>query len=957
MFANLMKFRGAKPALALLLVFGLAACAGVASRSGGDPVPVQSPNDDKAYRLLTLDNGLEVLLISDPETPKAAAALDVEVGSGDNPADRAGLAHFLEHMLFLGTDKYPDPAEYEEFITEHGGTRNAYTSFDNTNYFFDVGADYLPGALDRFAQFFISPRFDEAYVEREKNAVQAEYQMGLKSDPRRGLDVLQEVMNPEHPYSLFTVGSLDTLADRPDDAVRDDLLAFYDKHYSASAMRLVVLGKEPLDALQALTVPLFSQVPNRDYSAPQIDAPLFAPDDLPMLVKVRPQATLRQLEVSFPVADYRDRYRLQPLSYLGNLVGHEGEGSLLSELKAEGLAESLAAGSGLNWRGGELFSVTVSLTQQGVAQYERVLQLLFAYLDMLRDEGPQQWLYDEQSQVAALQFRFRENPDPMNYVSALASRMQVYAPEDVLRGPYLMDDYDADLIADLFAKLTPANAQVVLTDESVTTDRESRFYQVPYSRQHITAQDLVAWQASQPEEELHLPEENTFIAEDVALVPLVEPVPATPTKVLTEGRQTIWFLQDEEYRLPKGAIYINFRSPDVGANPEQTAAAVLYTALLNDAVNEFTYPAALAGLNFSLYKHSQGISLRLSGYDDKQLVLLERLLEAIAVPDFSADRFANIRADLIRQLENAVAERPSRQAINDLQEALLYGDWGEQALIDALRPMTLADVEAYADRFWASAAAETLIYGNYTEAVVGDVQSEVSTLLASAPAPALEPLQVLKLAANERLQYQVDVPHDDSVVAWYLQGQGESWRDRAATALSVQIIKSGFFQQLRTEQQLGYVVAAISWSQLDVPGMVLLIQSPNTSAPEVAARIDTFMGSVTGSIDEAQFERHKGALLNEILRPDKNLWERAEFYWQSIAKKQYAFDSREQLAEVVRKLSLADWLSYFEQTFLSQPHSLQVVAPGRWGELPEGAEHVYDSAEAIKAGHATYRIE
>ena len=178
--------------------------------------PVQSPNDDLQYRLLTLENDLQVLLISDPDTPKAAASLDVMVGSGDNPPGRGGLAHFLEHMLFLGTDKYPDAAEYERYITEHGGSRNAYTSFEHTNYFFDVNAPFLPEALDRFAQFFISPRFDAQYVDREKNAVEAEYQMGLKSDPRRGLDVLQEVMNQDHPFSQFSVGSLDTLADRPE---------------------------------------------------------------------------------------------------------------------------------------------------------------------------------------------------------------------------------------------------------------------------------------------------------------------------------------------------------------------------------------------------------------------------------------------------------------------------------------------------------------------------------------------------------------------------------------------------------------------------------------------------------------------------------------------------------------------------------------------------------------------
>src|SRR5690554_4694752 len=88
-----------------------------------------SPNDPREYRHLFLDNKLEVLLISDPATDKAAAAMDVHVGSRDDPKEYQGLAHFLEHMLFLGTETYPEAGEYQSFITQHGGSHNAYTSY------------------------------------------------------------------------------------------------------------------------------------------------------------------------------------------------------------------------------------------------------------------------------------------------------------------------------------------------------------------------------------------------------------------------------------------------------------------------------------------------------------------------------------------------------------------------------------------------------------------------------------------------------------------------------------------------------------------------------------------------------------------------------------------------------------------------------------------------------------
>ncbi|MEE3214854.1 MAG: insulinase family protein, partial [Pseudomonadota bacterium] len=75
--------------------------------------PIVSPHDDRDYRVLTLDNGLEVLLVSDPEADKAAASLNVSVGSAQDPDDLQGLAHLLEHMLFLGTEAYPEADAYQ----------------------------------------------------------------------------------------------------------------------------------------------------------------------------------------------------------------------------------------------------------------------------------------------------------------------------------------------------------------------------------------------------------------------------------------------------------------------------------------------------------------------------------------------------------------------------------------------------------------------------------------------------------------------------------------------------------------------------------------------------------------------------------------------------------------------------------------------------------------------------
>ena len=78
-------------------------------------------------------------------------------------------------MLFLGTSKFPDEAEYKRFINAHGGSCNASTSMEHTNYHFQIDCNFLEGALERFSQFFISPLFEQSATDRELNAIHSEF--------------------------------------------------------------------------------------------------------------------------------------------------------------------------------------------------------------------------------------------------------------------------------------------------------------------------------------------------------------------------------------------------------------------------------------------------------------------------------------------------------------------------------------------------------------------------------------------------------------------------------------------------------------------------------------------------------------------------------------------------------------------------------------------------------------
>lgn len=337
--------------------------------------------DDRTYRVIRLPNQLEALIVHDAQTDKASAAMDVNVGNFSDDADMPGMAHAVEHvsaipcpdhlltsvltgtkLLFMGTRKYPEENAYNQYLSAHSGSSNAYTAATSTNYYFEVGSrpsddqepsssnpSPLKGGLDRFAQFFVEPLFLESTLDRELRAVDSENKKNLQSDTWRLNQLEKSLSNPAHPYCYFSTGSLDTLKTKPEAReinVRQKFIEFYEKHYSANRMKLVVLGREPLDVLESWVVEYFSGVEDKNLKPNRWseDAPL-GPEQLASQVFAKPVMDSRELGLCFPFPDEDELFESLPSRYISHLIGHEGPGSIMSYIKGKGWANGLTAGA------------------------------------------------------------------------------------------------------------------------------------------------------------------------------------------------------------------------------------------------------------------------------------------------------------------------------------------------------------------------------------------------------------------------------------------------------------------------------------------------------------------------------------------------------------------------------------------------------------------------------------
>ena len=863
-------------------------------------IPKVSPFDDRDYRVLTLENGLQALLVSDPEADKAAASMNVRVGSAQDPDDLQGLAHFLEHMLFLGTEPYPQSDAYQQYISDNAGSHNAFTAQQDTNYFFDIEPSALPGALDRFSEFFLSPLFNADHLESERNIVHSEYMARIRDESRRENDVLNQLLNPDNPTTGFAVGSRDTLADPEGEAtLRERVIDFYHRYYDANVMNLAVVAPQPLDELEALVVERFADIPDHDLSAPTIDAPLIDPDTLPRYVERQSLQDRRQLRFYFPIPDPTDEYRTKPTQLIAHLLGDEGDGSLLAVLREAGLADGLSAGVGRGDGNEALFTVSISLTPAGAERLDDIEATLFAAIEQIRADGLAEWRYDEQKSLSEQAFRFQQHGAPQQEATRLAMSLSRYPVEDVQYAAYRMDGMDSERQQRYLDALTQDNMLRFYSAPDVESDTVSPWFNTQWKEQPPTA-------TGQALSGLALPEPNPFIASDLTLQGGQD---EQPTALIETPTFTTWHMQDSRFNTPSVEWRVSLQHPSASYSAEEAVLTRLLAGWLNDSLNESLYPAWIAGQSFSAYAHARGITLSFSGWRDGQTPLIEQALEQLQQADISTGAFERVRYQLQREWRNAPQASLTGQASRALGEALLTPQWSTAELLEASQRLEKRHLENFRRRFLDDLYIDAMAVGNLN----AEQAQEQANLIRGALTPRLTrddipPLTPLEVSSESEILH----PHstrEESLVLRYLQGRDTSVEEQARLSVLAQWLDTPFYQQLRTEEQLGYIVNAGYSPMLEAPGISLIVQSPDVDSSTIAERMDAFMEAAEArlnTLSNGELAAHRQAVHDRLNQRDTSLPSMTNRYWQATALDEVRFDRREQIAELALDVSVEE---------------------------------------------------
>eukprot|EP01053_Blabericola_migrator_P001268 Blabericola_migrator_1__1267@NODE_1328_length_4787_cov_239_438771_g634_i1_p1_GENE_NODE_1328_length_4787_cov_239_438771_g634_i1NODE_1328_length_4787_cov_239_438771_g634_i1_p1_ORF_typecomplete_len1061_score269_75Peptidase_M16_M/PF16187_5/1_2e32Peptidase_M16/PF00675_20/8_5e32Peptidase_M16/PF00675_20/1_1e04Peptidase_M16_C/PF05193_21/4_5e10Peptidase_M16_C/PF05193_21/0_32Peptidase_M16_C/PF05193_21/1_3e03_NODE_1328_length_4787_cov_239_438771_g634_i19164098 len=646
------------------------------------------PLSYKRYQFegLKLDNGMEVLLMSSPTIDMSSCCIGVGVGSNDDPKEYQGLAHFCEHMLFMGNDKYPDEEEYERFMTKGGGIHNATTYANKTLYYSSVKPDMLEGLVDRLSNFFLTPHFNASAVNREVEAVNSEFEMSFTKDGRRCYTLRQHLLNQEHPWTKFNCGNnkelrrLDLYPDGEESLkrLREALIKFHASHYSSTIMFGFVAGRESLEQLREMTISRFSQFKAKEIHVPRGSArglginPLRSDGYQKQLIMYVPTATeKRQIEFSFLIPDQYDKIKSKPSGVLSHVFGHEGPGSILAYLKREGWALGLRAGAdeldvGLSW-----MEIAVDFTEKGDSMevFKKIGEAIYATLRIMIESGLPDWLVDECSQMLKLEFEFEEVLQAPRLASEMAKRIHMFGVNKTFSGILFERNPKQDAL-ELLEVLKTCHLSILLQATSCEPhcNQTEPIYGSKYHEQAVPADWEEAWsrimtcsasefKAYCDETGIHLMKPNQYVPRDLSIRPGGQPLDVHP--VCLPGT-CFYHKQDGHFKLPLVSMKLLWHLPAIrptvqemdlylsrksGLTDIQTSGPFdgyewyrriilvkFVLDMIDESLREETYDADVlnikfaAGLRDSSGPFNRGVTMGCRGYNEKTGLLLSRYL-------------------------------------------------------------------------------------------------------------------------------------------------------------------------------------------------------------------------------------------------------------------------------------------------------------------------------------------
>ena len=870
----------------------------------------KSPADPREYETFTLKNGIEVITVSDPSLATSAATLSVGVGQFQDPKNAQGIAHFLEHMIFMGSEKYKSPNEYMQFISENGGQTNAYTAAQQTTYLFSINSDKFPDALDRLSSAIKAPLFNGDMVEKEINAVNSEWLLRRQSEPFIRSRAAAMTGNPNHPRILLGVGNKETLSVKREILLKE-LKDFYNKYYSSNIMKLVLVGNESPQKLKRLAKKYFANIKNKKIDRQKINIPAYLPTNLKKNIYIKSKEKSSGIGIEFPIKNNLEDWKKKPNQYLAKILNSQEKNSLMGKLDDEGYIQGGQASFLPDAWGfdGSMF-IDLNLTEYGEQNKDDIISMIFNYLNVISEKGITLAHFNELKATNNIAYENYSSLPPLQAALTLTDRIFEIEPVHLIEYEYVTEDFDAELILSVLSQMKPENVRIYHVGPNEEINQQLQFADGGYRVEDIEELDFINWKKSQYA--LAIPDAELIEDNDTASNKMLAGF-ETPQKVFSSDGVQAYLSHTQNFSGKESMLQIGLISELPIKNLENYMASGLLTVMFIQKNRRFYQRAYKRGIALDPSPDDQGnMIFRFYGRSSKQIQYAKQLIQKYSefVPD---ERTFKNATKIVRDYYEGFDEQDISDQLDWYTDNAIKRPpniYSKKQILDALEKLNLADIENFQGTLNRSIFLDIYGHGLFSPEEFSLFASESRDILGGTSTT--DPWHLddnFQVKTGTSKMKKVSIPRDGIGMVDISIYPEKSLKVFSQFRIINKLLAPTFFNSLRTDQQVGYVVNSYESRIREYPAISMVIISDNTDLQSLKEKIINFQygfAIALENISEKTIEGTKKAILDDMNQKPENIYVESGGYVYDWQRGNYLFDTQEQVKKYIANTTKQD---------------------------------------------------
>jgi insulysin len=878
-----------------------------------------------------LENNIRVYYTTDPQITESCMALIVKVGFYNEKIP--GLAHFLEHMLFNGTDKYPDSSAFQTFISANGGNTNAYTTHDHTCYYFSVQSSAFNEALERFSYFFTCPSLNPDSVNKEKEAVNAEHEKNIYNDGWRMNDIIKMTANNNHPITNFGTGCNKTLA-IPN--IHQHMKEFFNSYYSSDLMTIIITTNKNCDSVIPLIKQFFSIIPKKTYSLQK------CPDKIlntPSIIKIVPIENTDIINMHFIIKSFKYEQNKSPINFLIYLLSNQYNGSMYDYLITNGLITVCHVHIKDVIEHQSILCILMQLTPVGVQHREHIINVVFDWINFLKKNiNLLKPLYDQQYKLDKYSFLYPIKLNAVDFVRKMCQNLNEvhFAPEDALVFHIYNKEYTDDIKNNLFnvlSNINPTTASIIISSKEY--DNDTSFSKETYYGTVYKVENK-AVERTYTNVKFVLPELNKYLSIEDNLININVKIP----KLLRKNKVKLYHLPTSAYG-PSVFVQASLYLPNSILTKYNYVYTTLYFNTILSQINTEKYICESAQYTIDCSIDAGKLNIKVYGNYGKIVKVCNFIVNSIInLLNDVKDSYFHTAYYSLKNLSENVQHNPPYTRLNNLfLKRFCIKNYNEQDILNVMNEINETQLKINTINFakfnlFKKCHITMMVSGNCLENTSMDLASIFEQVIQyESDEESFNDNDLCKKLKDNKDSYEI-IPlnnkEDKNVavgyyifIGKYKLGITPNW-EKDAILLNIlnNIISTKYHSELRTNEEFGYIVTGtrlMYGTKLINLYYTFIVQSPHKTIDEIVNRTNIFMNTFRQYISEytkEQFDNVVSGILSKYKEPYVNLIDMSTYIFNhEILTNFGCFNYKQIMINTISLLTLEDLIIFYDEKF------------------------------------------